>query len=1518
MINRYLYTLFSICLSILAAFGQKSLAKPVKVTNVISVGDIVYFSASENSSGEELWVSDGTPEGSQLLKDISPGYLSSSPDDFIGFKGKLFFSAFTPEFDRELWVSDGTREGTVMLADLEPSSAYYQGSNPKNLCVFKDYLYFTTSTGKLYKTDGTPSGTNIVDQIPYGRIGKLTVFGDDLYYYKGDGVLTLTNGTTLRTIPIPTSVLDIHFNSIYATDQTLFAVLTSTYLQKIKFYAYDQTIGTWVELKYFNAPLYGNHELNNITVAGNKLFFNLRTDFEGVSETDELWVSDGSVAGTAQLKTFNWSRYESGSGMENFKEFKGALYFRNGNAAQRSLWRSDGTVVGTTKLHDVVMIQPYNIASSPVESGGQLFFCGAMSSDNDYELWVTDGTTAGTKLFADLNQSKGSIPHRLCDANGTVYCVTQDDQFSSTIWSMAPAPEINLRDLFSSISNGGSINFSEIKIDECIKKSITVENVGRKELIVSNIRLIGDGFYLKGNLPEVINPKEKFVFDIYFTPLTVGAKSVTLSVFSNDQNEPQYEVTIKGTARTPLTANYCQDFDETFKKELTQQLPVRNIRLSNAKVAELQPAGSVVGLLSVPESSASISYSFIRGRGDEDNYQFLIMNNKLLTRWPFRFTSKNTYTIRVLADAAGVTKWEANFVIEVGSTPITSTTVNCKKTIERMDFSINDIALNNAGELFAVTNNSRILVSSDEGVNWKLVNTGGWKGAFKKIVFKGSTGYITGENSILKSEDNGTTWFQLFVPTSSSLNYFTSFFLDELNGFIGNYEGTVFFTKDGGKTWEIRTVNLFERISGMWFFDNEKGFAIKGNRELIYTNNGGKTWSNISLSNLGYLYSPFTSITFLDPQNGFLTSYESLYRTTNGGNSWTKVNDLYGGYFSGVRFFNSTTGYLYGGWNSSELYKTTNGGLTWTNISLNSPGSVSGIVKTAKDKLVTSHVTNLGSSTSAGRVLNASIDGGTTWQRLQELPGVNYWNIDFVNQEVGYVFSQSAVWKTADGGLSWNNVQWSKPISSTYFFDKNNAVLSDGTSIYKTSDGGQTITQVLKTDQDPNRYIPAGVLYGIGDQVLFSFSWYALYRSVDGGNNWQIMSDSPNYYMQDLQFISANVGYSMELFGSIRKTIDGGASWTEIFTRSPTESAPHNSLFFVTESIGYKGGRYFYKTLDGGVTWAKVFTNFGGDIIKLHFMNATNGYAVTRNGFLYETLDGGINWLELRLTDSYGTLSKVEFKSGSIYYCGELGTIGQISKYTSPPEPPGYIVGPTSTCIGETETYFVAKDYYVDYLWESNTATVQGNGAQVNVKFPEKGIHSISLKLTNSCGISESRKATIEVKQLDKPVIEGERLPFAGQTGVEYRVTNNNPLLSYTWSVPKAVSFIPKNSESHSINVNWKKEPGSASVSVISADRTISCMTQSRLEIELTAVTGLESNCSLMPYPNPTADELFINSDCGGSFEGALYNIIGQELMTVKQSDKSISLIRYPPGLYLLKLQNHKTGETRTFQVIKV
>ena len=193
--------------------------------NLVEFNDKLYFSADDGESGRELFVSDGTAEGTQLLVDLYPGennynYTETTyPYTFIDINYLLDFPPIDGESGYELFVSDGTAEGTQLLVDLYPGENKYgftNSSDPSSLVEFDDKLYFTAndgeSGGELFVTDGTAEGTQLVTDLypgvsqygySYGSNPyELTVVGDELFFRADNG----ETGTELFKLTLDDSV----------------------------------------------------------------------------------------------------------------------------------------------------------------------------------------------------------------------------------------------------------------------------------------------------------------------------------------------------------------------------------------------------------------------------------------------------------------------------------------------------------------------------------------------------------------------------------------------------------------------------------------------------------------------------------------------------------------------------------------------------------------------------------------------------------------------------------------------------------------------------------------------------------------------------------------------------------------------------------------------------------------------------------------------------------------------------------------------------------------------------------------------------------------------------------------------------------------------------------------------------------------------------------------------------------------------------------------------------------------
>ncbi len=374
----------------------------------------LYFGADDGKNGDELWVSDGTSEGTQLVKDIYPGsnnYGSSGdsfPRNLIEFNDQLYFSANDGENGDELWVSDGTAEGTHLVKNINPDNcSFYGNSSPNYFTEFNDQLYFSANDGEngdeLWVSDGTSEGTQLVKDIypgsnNYGSSGdsyprNFTEFNNKLYFTANDG----ENG-----------------DELWVSDGTS----EGTQLAK------DINPGNGDSF-----PIY-------FTEFNNKLYFTANDNENG----RELWVSDGTSEGTQLAKDIN-----PGSGNsfpESLTEFNDKLYFgaedgENGD----ELWVSDGTSEGTQLVKDIYPGSGNSFPGSLTEFNDKLYF-GAEDGENGDELWVSDGTSDGTQLVKDIYPGNnkdygydyGSYPYNLTEFNDKLYFSAEDGENGDELW----------------------------------------------------------------------------------------------------------------------------------------------------------------------------------------------------------------------------------------------------------------------------------------------------------------------------------------------------------------------------------------------------------------------------------------------------------------------------------------------------------------------------------------------------------------------------------------------------------------------------------------------------------------------------------------------------------------------------------------------------------------------------------------------------------------------------------------------------------------------------------------------------------------------------------------------------------------------------------------------------------------------------------------------------------------------------------------------------------------------------
>jgi ELWxxDGT repeat protein len=383
------------------SYGTPNSSNPTELTNV---GGTLFFVANEGASSEELWRSDGTAGGTQLVDDIELGSSDSLSLFLTNVRGTLFFIAADGTHGVELWRSDGTAGGTQMVDDINPGA---RGSYPSDLTNVGGTLLFSASDGthgqELWRSDGTAAGTHMVKDINSGQPvyanaspDSLTNVGGTLFFAANDG---------------------IHGNELWRSDGTAAGTRMIA----------DINRGT------------GSSNPGGLINVGGTVFFVASDGTHG----DELWRTDGTAGGTQMVKDINPGR--SGSYPGYLTNVGGTLFF-SANVATHGfeLWRSDGTAGGTQMVKDIKTNITYFFGipqngSYPhylTNVGGTLFFS-AIDGTHGFELWRSNGTAGGTQLY-DINPGSGdSYPRDLTNVGGTLFFSANDGKHGAEPWILA-------------------------------------------------------------------------------------------------------------------------------------------------------------------------------------------------------------------------------------------------------------------------------------------------------------------------------------------------------------------------------------------------------------------------------------------------------------------------------------------------------------------------------------------------------------------------------------------------------------------------------------------------------------------------------------------------------------------------------------------------------------------------------------------------------------------------------------------------------------------------------------------------------------------------------------------------------------------------------------------------------------------------------------------------------------------------------------------------------------------------
>ncbi|HOS39673.1 MAG TPA: choice-of-anchor D domain-containing protein [Spirochaetota bacterium] len=192
---------------------------------------------------------------------------------------------------------------------------------------------------------------------------------------------------------------------------------------------------------------------------------------------------------------------------------------------------------------------PANLAISNVTINSDQFTLNASSLDNDLSQ---NETTTFTVTFNPT--STGNKTATVTVANND----TDEGSYAFTVagtGNPSPAPEINVKKDSNDIVSGGSIDFGSSAINGSIIITITIQNLGSADLILSGtpkVEITGtDASQFQVDMQPIspITPGGNSTCTIVFQPTSVGSKSAIVRIVNNDGDEGTYTLTIAGRGR---------------------------------------------------------------------------------------------------------------------------------------------------------------------------------------------------------------------------------------------------------------------------------------------------------------------------------------------------------------------------------------------------------------------------------------------------------------------------------------------------------------------------------------------------------------------------------------------------------------------------------------------------------------------------------------------------------------------------------------------------------------------------------------------------------------------------------------------------------------------------------------------------------------------------------------------------------------------------------------------------------
>jgi len=549
---------------------------------------------------------------------------------------------------------------------------------------------------------------------------------------------------------------------------------------------------------------------------------------------------------------------------------------------------------------------------------------------------------------------------------------------------------------------------------------------------------------------------------------------------------------------------------------------------------------------------------------------------------------------------------------------------------------------------------------------------------------------------------------------------------------IGSVSGGIWKSTDGGASWTAKNDDGDPIAIGCMVNDGDIVYAGTGegwgNVDAVYgggiwkSTDFGETWTLLSsttginvwkfknvkqlrIDSSGFIYAVTKAYNYKDGAGGYYPD-GGLYKSTDGGTSWTKINNSSTYYYNGTDVIPITSLIILFSTYGGGIFRTTDGGTKWTKITSGLPSTGFNRIALAQDPNNSNTIYAVFSSTSSSTPtyglegIYKSTDAGVTWSTLSTPPRLtstgnksylsaqgwydNVIAVDPFNSSNIYVGGVETM-KSTDGGSTWNQMTvWhpryqTPPYSGTppyahadhhaIAFDPNNAntlYLGNDGGIFRSTDAGVNWVD-LNNGLEITQYY-GGAVSATGTVYMGGTQDNGHHKYVSG-TTWTEVQGGDGGYAAISQ-VDPNIAYEEYVYLQIDKTTDGGSSWNDA-TTGLTDAGDGNACLFIApfsmnpenSDVLIAGSDNVWVTTNAAANWSasSATLSTGENVSAVTIVNSNSpylGFAGTTDGKVFKCTNitgSGDTWTDITPTGNNGAwvrrITVDQNNKNSVYVC---------------------------------------------------------------------------------------------------------------------------------------------------------------------------------------------------------------------------------------------------------------------------